>query len=254
MVLARRSDAASARREIMQENTIRTVPAVETRASSATEPRVDLYGTVHKGLRALLCETLVCVGATDPDSERSWRAAKSCALDLVSLCEQHLRDEDAFIEAAMAERITDHAGETHADHAHHLEAMTRIRAAIALVDARAGADRASALRELYLELSSFVADNLEHMRREETENNALLWAHFTDDELLAILRALLAVIPPESMHAFHRCMLPAMHHGERVGMLAAMQAGAPRAAFEGALALARERLTPADFEALRAAL
>ncbi len=31
----------------------------------------------------------------------------------------------------MAERIAHHAGQTHADHAHHLEAMTRIRAAIA---------------------------------------------------------------------------------------------------------------------------
>ncbi len=238
----------------MQENTIHAVPTVERLASSAPAPRVDLYNTVHKGLRALLCETLVCVGATDPDNERSWRAAKSQALDLVSLCEQHLRDEDAFIEAAMAERIAHHAGETHADHAHHLEAMTRIRAAIALVDVRAGAERASALRELYLELSSFVADNLEHMRREETENNALLWAHFNDDELLAILRALLAVIPPEARHAFHRCMLPAMHHGERVEMLGAMRAGAPAAAFEGALAIARERLSPQDFGALRAAL
>jgi hypothetical protein len=68
---------------------------------------------------------------------------------------------------------------------------------------------------------------------EETTHNALLWARYTDAELLAIHAALVGSIPPEEMAFALRWMLPAMNPQERCAMLADMRDNAPAEAFAG---------------------
>lgn len=45
-------------------------------------------------------------------------------------------------------------------------------------------------------LALFVADDVQHMHVEETAHDAVLWAHYSDDELMAIEQAIVASIPP----------------------------------------------------------
>ena len=54
------------------------------------------------------------------------------------------------------------------------------------------AQQAAAWQRLYQLLSLFVADNFERMLLEEREHNAVLWRHFSDEELIEIHDALLA--------------------------------------------------------------
>ena len=57
---------------------------------------------------------------------------------------------------------------------------------------------------LYRQLTLFMAHNFEHMNEEETAHNAVLWAHYTDAELVGIHDALVASIPPHEMLQFAR--------------------------------------------------
>ena len=101
---------------------------------------------------------------------------------------------------------------------------------------------AAAAQALYRLLALFVADNLVHMDSEETTHNALLWARYTDAELLAIHAALVGSIPPGEMAFALRWMLPAMNPQERCAMLADMRDNAPAEAFEATLDIARQQL------------
>jgi hypothetical protein len=74
----------------------------------------------------------------------------------------------------------------------------------------AAPQRTAALGRLYRALALFVADNFQHMQVEETAHNAVLWAAYRDDELMAIEQAIVASIPPDAMAEALHWFLPAL--------------------------------------------
>jgi hypothetical protein len=107
---------------------------------------------------------------------------------------------------------------------------------------------------LYRALALFIAENFQHMHVEEIAHNAVLWARYTDAELLAIHDALVASIPPDEMMAVVRWLVPFMNPMERFHLLADMRAKAPAPAFAAVLDLARAHLTAAEWAKLARAL
>jgi hypothetical protein len=70
---------------------------------------------VHKGLRSSLCDALARIGAAQPRSA-AWSRARAHLRETLTLSEQHLVDEEHFIEPAIAARMPEHrrsrAGQT----------------------------------------------------------------------------------------------------------------------------------------------
>ena len=121
-----------------------------------------------------------------------------------------------------------------------------------MVDALPG--DAAALRRLYLRLSLFVAENFEHMQREETQMNAALWVTHSDEEIRAIEQRIIASHEPQEMQLALRWMLPHLSPEERSAMLDGMRAHAPAEAFAGVLGLIRPLLGGRDWRKLSQAL
>jgi hypothetical protein len=88
------------------------------------------------------------------------------------------------------------------------------------------------------------------MQVEETEHNAVLWAHYSDAELAAIHDELVASIPSHEMMDILRWMVPSFNAAERLGFLSAVQAKAPPPAFDAMLQVARAHLGEADWNQL----
>ena len=204
--------------------------------------RYDIYARAHKGLRALMADTLVAVGRADLGDDCEAREAAARIDDLLATCEQHAKLENEFIHRALDERRADASAAFAAEHAKQEAQIESLR--------DLAARRSPALHRA---LAVFVAGNLLHMEDEETAGNAQLQALFTDAEIHAIERRLVASKPPAESMATLRWMLPAMNHPERVALLAGMRA-APPAVLEGAMALARTHLAPRDFDRLARAL
>jgi hypothetical protein len=89
-----------------------------------------------------------------------------------------------------------------------------------------------------------VADQLRHTLREETEVNRVLWAHLTDEELIAIQDSIVATIPASRMAEWMERILPAANLPERVQMMSEMKRALPAEAFEQVLGPARTALGP----------
>ena len=79
---------------------------------------------------------------------------------------------------------------------------------------------------LVVALALFIAENFEHMHYEETEHNAVLWAHYTDAELAELPDTVFAdmvsrlreeVLTPSSepVSAFTSALDPAAGERER---------------------------------------
>ena len=194
---------------------------------------------------------LVLTGALDrEDVARTLAQVRS----LAGFLRAHLHHENQFLHPALEARRPGSARRTAGDHVEHERALERLEGAAFAVERADDEARPGAALALYRELALLVADNLEHLHVEETENNAQLLAAYTDEELQRLHDALLASIKPEVMSLGLRWMLPAMTPGERAGMLTAMQAQLPAEAFAGMLAAIKPSLSARDWAKLTAAI
>ena len=107
---------------------------------------------------------------------------------------------------------------------------------------------------LYRRLGSFVAANLRHMLDEETDNNAGLWAFYTDEQLAAAHDKLLASIEPPVFMEIMSWMLPALTPRELVQVMEGTRANAPPPVLDALLFTASRTLPPARYTALCARL
>jgi hypothetical protein len=210
--------------------------------------RYDIYARIHKALRASMADTLVALGRMDPRDDCDVRETLSRLEDLLAFCESHVEHESAYIHAAIEALAFGSIRECAAEHAAHGREIDELRALASAVGANG-----DAAHRLYRRAAGFVAGQLAHMEREESENNALLWALFSDTEIQAIEERMMRAFEPGAAMQGLRWMIPSIHHGERVALFDKLRA-APLPVREGALALARTHLRPAEFRKLEGAL
>lgn len=226
---------------------------IETERTAARQ-RPNLYGPIHKALRACMTQTLLKVGCTDPTDAQAVAAALAMTADLLDICGSHIDKENGYMHPAIERVCPEGAKQIADDHVHHRADIASLRCHIDAVNAAPADFKGVVLGDLYSALALFVALNLEHMHQEETELNAILWANYSDAELMELHEAIVGSIPPAEMMRVMSWMLPALSHPERVGMLTGMQAKAPPPAFAAVLDLARQVLSTPDWASLCRAL
>lgn len=214
-----------------------------------TDSRYDIYADIHKGLRAFMAHTLVRVGRLDPHDAAEVAEVRPEVQALLQICRSHVQHENDFVHAAMNARAAGSSARIAGEHEGHLQAIDALQQLLERVD-----DDAVVAQALYRALGRFVAENFEHMQREETDHNAVLWATHSDAELHAIEQRIVASQTPEEATLALRWMLPHMSPAERATMLAGMRQGAPAEVFEGVLSMIRPLLGGRDWRKLSLAL
>ncbi len=213
--------------------------ATPVSAPAAAASRFDLYGPIHKALRACLFDTVVRVGRLDLDDAGEFRRVCDQVDALAATLRSHLAHENEFIHSLMQSLAAGSPQRAAHDHADHLEAIARIEALNAVL--RAAPSR-GACEALYHHLALVAADNLEHMHLEETQHHAVLWDHCSDAELLAVEQAIVASLSPREFTEMLAWMLPALAPTVRTQMLTGIRQGAPAPVFEMVLGIARSNL------------
>ena len=225
-------------------------PTATRQATGAATPqvqRLDLYAGIHKALRLFLTDTLVKVGQTDAADAAHVRDTLAQVRTLLAGMRQHLQHENDFLHPALERARPGASGQITDEHMAHLDAIDELQDLTGMAQAADGEARATAVGRLYRALALFVAENLAHMHYEETEHTAVLWAHYTDAQLLELHGALIASIPPDEMTQTLYWMLPALAAHERLALLSELRPHAPAPVFDAVLGLARSRLTPTDW-------
>jgi len=222
--------------------------------TEVTQPRFNIYTVIHKGLRGFMTDTLHRWGRADTTDEGERSAAIEQVRALLELCYSHLRHENEFLHPAIEAARSGAAAQTAHDHEEHEAAITELRQQVTAVESAPEYRRAAVAQAFYLRLSAFVAENLEHMIVEETENHAVLAGAYSDGEVMAIEHRIVATLSPEESFTGLRWMIGHINAQERAFLLGGMKQGAPPEVFQAVMNLARELLSQRDFYKLELAL
>jgi len=227
---------------------------IVTPASADTYGRHDTYRFIHKGLRMAQCQMLARLGQADFQGEEG-AGLLAQLRTLLMLGASHIGHEETHIHVHLDSKDPVGIAELDTQHAAHRESFARLEALIRQVEAATPEQKAEAGHRLYLAYALFVAHDCEHMNEEETVNNDRLWRFFTDEQIIAMERAIVASLPPEKAAANLAIMLPALTRDERVRFLGAMKPAIPADAFAGMMEhVARPALTTNDYADLRTRL
>jgi hypothetical protein len=213
-----------------------------------------MYTGIHKAIRALMADTLLAVGRMDEGDDLEFAQVTQRVLELLDFLRSHLAHENEFVHTAMEARAPGAAARIAGEHEEHEQHIALIAARVASLRAQPREGRAAMALQLYRELSDFVADNFHHMVVEETQHNAVLWAHYTDAELADLHHALVGSIPPAEMMFAMRWMLPFMNPAERLGLLQDIKSNAPPPVFQAVIDTARPHLTQREWDKVAKAL
>ena len=191
-------------------------------------PRADIYVGIHKALRAMMMDTLLAVSRVDVQDAQELDAVCTRVMALADVCTQHVQHENDFIHPAMNARRKNSSNRIAGEHVEHLAEIAALRDAVAeLSEASSGPMQERAVLALYRKLALFIGENFIHMDAEESDHNQVLWACFSDQELMALEERITASIPPAETMTVMRWMIPAMAPTERAALLRGMQAAAP---------------------------
>lgn len=217
-------------------------------------PRIDLYRLIHKALRAQMAQTLVTVGRADCEDDGEVAQALEQVELLGELCRANILHENEFIHRAIEERAPGASMHAAYDHLHHQTAIASLSELCLSITRARSLGRSVLFDQLYRQLARFVEENYEHMRYEETENNAILWAAYSDDELRRIERQLIAAVPGDMLARYLRCLIPNVSHAERIDVLLAVRASTAPEAFSAMIESLEAHLNPREADKLRSGL
>ena len=174
--------------------------------------RVDLFTVIHKGLRALLFDLSRDAARIDLTSTHAVDGLVATIERTLGFLDEHAHVEDTYLASSLDPGL---AAELAADH-RALEVVQlevqRAADALALAELSARAEQGAHLARV---INHLVAVQLVHMNREETELNAVLWAKFSDAELIAIRNRVKSTQTAERQAEWTKIVGPALNPVER---------------------------------------
>jgi hypothetical protein len=230
-------------------------------------PTVDLYRGVHRGLRWGLGHALMSLGSVELNDTDSLADVLHEVVTIAELCGSHIRHEEDYMHETLGRVSPALRATLEREHQEHFAQIEDLKRRASLLRLGCGLeDRASTPEEalvrrvwqsrkpqaeelrqdLYLRLSSFMAENLEHMREEEEQAQRAFDTSCAPQELEGIHMRLVQSIPFDQLVLFLRIMLPAITQEKRLELLAGPKAGMPPQVFAALLWQSATHLSEAE--------
>ena len=207
--------------------------------------RYNIFFPIHKGLRALLCETAQLLQQTSFTDVDEAADAIDRVKSVVSVFESHASKEDNYVFSALDAFEPSVVAAFEQEHEEDHELGEHLQKWVTAFEyAVAPSAKQSIGDELVKSFIGFMVFNLRHMAKEEQVINPLLWRYYTDEELHAITQKILASIPPEEAAYFSRWMVRGLNNAEILGWLKGVKNSAPQPVFASLLGIAEEELHP----------
>jgi len=200
-------------------------------AAAAASPRFAPYRYIHKGLRVLMFSTLHRAGALDASQAEDRAQIVEDVERLLATCADHLAHENRFFHEPLRQRAPRAVLPFHENHLEQLDAIHALGKLLLRLRDAADARAPALAYELFLRLSVFIGENLEHMAEEEGALTQALWEHFSDGEIAAMESALQATLAPHETAFYMSWMAQGMNASEAIVVLAGARPHMPAELF-----------------------
>ncbi len=214
--------------------------------------RYNVFNNIHKGLRAMLFSIQMKLQQTDSASPEA--ATIIAELEKVLYYyDEHADHEDKYILAHILQQEPQIAKALEEDHVIDHQLSEKLRTMLGNWKNAAAGDKQEAASATFYALNAFIAFNLYHMNKEETELLPLLWKHFSDAEIIGMEQEIIANINPETLMEESRWMMRSISNTEIQEWLGGVKAGAPEFVYQSFVQMAAEELPGERFTALQLA-
>jgi hypothetical protein len=214
------------------------------------DSRYNSFFRIHNGLRTVVFETAIQLQQSDLSDPQCNTIEQ--VEDILSLFESHAHGEDHFFNEPLEEKDSRISNMFLKEH----EEDHRLGQVLSdLINQWKNANdhqaRSAVGRNLLYAFNEFIAFNLYHMNKEEIELNAVLWAHYSDEEIKATEQALVQQVPPDKMMRYAKWMIRGNNDEELYHWLKEVQLFAPQEVFNGLFKIAQEELPAERFHQLQ---
>ena len=217
--------------------------------------RYNMFNQVHKGLRALLYETALEIQHTEFWNIDQATETIARIREVIALFDKHAYSEDNLVFPAVEKYEPSVADAFAQEHVRDHELGEQLDEAIARYErASVITAKADAGRAIHSAFVDFMVFNLEHMAKEESVLNAILWRYYSDDELVGITHRIVSSISPDQMAAYSKWMLRGLNTCEIIQWLSEVEKNAPDFVFKGLFDAAECELSPRRFREVAEAL
>lgn len=207
-----------------------------------TDNRYNVFNQIHKGLRALLYDTALCIQQTDFSKDDASETINKISL-VVDLFDEHAHHEDTYILPLVAAHDTAMVDDFEKDHEIDHKLSDALREQVnEWTKAATKSERIAIGQSLFFSFNEFVAFNLYHMNKEENQLLYSLWKHNSDETLLQAQQAIIASINPEILMIESRWMMRSLNNDEIIKWLTGVKIGAPEEVYNIYLKMAEEEL------------
>ena len=214
--------------------------------------RYNIFYQVHKGLREMLYNTASLLQQTDFVNEEETNASFEQVDTVLDLFDKHANTEDHFIIPAIEKHAPSVATLFEEEHVLDHELSNKLRSLLSIFRHTKAIDEKEAVGgAVRIAFVEFMIFNLQHMGKEESKLNELLWEYFSDDELKNITQQILQYQAPETLAQFTAWMFRGLSNNEIKDWLLEVKKNAPEFIFCGMLAMAERELPAYRWEKIQ---
>ena len=205
--------------------------------------RFNIFNQIHKALRAMLYDTSLTLQQTYfGDAEEAETALEKVKI-AVDIFDEHAANEDHFVLPAIQQYEPSLVDAFEQEHEKDHALSERLRGLLTVyhyaIKAAVKIETGQAINKAFIE---FMIFNLEHMAKEETILNKVLWRYYSDVEIMAVNQKIIASIPPEEVAVTSTWMMRGMSNAEISGWLKAVEKNAPEPVFTQLFSIAEKEL------------
>jgi hemerythrin superfamily protein len=220
------------------------------------QPRFDVYGPIHKGIRSLMTELMYELGKSDVNDTSEFTALGEKLGYLWDILYVHAQGEEEFIFPHLERKDkTFHRKLKQAHEKFEKDAnMFRDSFKGLLGMDMEVSEKQAGMTKFTKRYNTFVSEYFSHMQDEELDANPILWGMLDDEKLMEMLSNMSQKPTVELREYLLPYLLRATNPAERIGVLMGMKRSMSESMFDGTLKIARTSLAESDWQKLKQSL
>lgn len=214
--------------------------------------RYNIFYQIHKGLRALLYDTMMKLQQTDFTNDNDAAAITARIETVLQLFDAHAHTEDNFILPEITAFEPSVVALFENEHVLDLKLSNGLADMLkAFSLCKTDTAKIEIGQKLQEAVAAFMNFNLAHMAKEEDVLNKILWRYNTDEQLHQITLRILAHVDPKLMPLYNKWMLHGLSNNEIKQWLLQVKNNAPDFVFRGMMDLATAELPQARLSVIQ---
>lgn len=218
------------------------------------EGRYATYRPIHKAMRYVLFKASQKVSLADFGDDADVTEVLEVVELMISVLRVHRVNEDKYVHPPAESRIPGITAAFAEDHEEDIALSNEVQGIAGQIRSANGSERIALGIKLHERLNDYIGIYLGHLYREETMMQQALWDNFTDEELSAIDKEIVANVTPPERVEFLPVMCASYSAEEIAPILGRIKANAPAEFVEFALKAAEENLPPRSWAKVKALL